>query len=343
LRQDQLSINGHAFEARVYAETPERDFLPATGRLRYLKTPQESTHVRVDTGVEQGDEVSVHYDPMIAKLIVWDRDRASALRRMRNALGAYRIVGVNTNLGFLATLCAVPALAEGRLDTGFIETHHSALFPEQGGLPDEVLALAALYELLLEAERSKALRRASGDPSSPWGVSSGWRMNQDNFHNFYFRRGEDETEVIAHYRSDGYQLELPSGKWRVSGEIAVDGDLLADIEGRRLRAAVIKHQKELTILQQGQAWQLTLHDPRLDALEGEEAAGGLMAPMPGTVVAVRVNPGDSVVQGDALIVVEAMKMEHTIAAPFDGEVRELCFEVGDQVEEGDELLLMEPV
>ncbi|MCB1828826.1 MAG: acetyl-CoA carboxylase biotin carboxylase subunit, partial [Gammaproteobacteria bacterium] len=134
LRQDQLEINGHAFEVRVYAEMPERDFLPATGKLRYLKTPPESTHVRVDTGVAQGDEVSVHYDPMIAKLIVWDSDRRSALRRMRSALAAYRIVGVHTNLEFLATLCALPALADGQIDTGFIHTHQSALFPERGPL-----------------------------------------------------------------------------------------------------------------------------------------------------------------------------------------------------------------
>ena len=342
LRQDQLEINGHAFEVRVYAEMPERDFLPATGKLRYLKTPPESTHVRVDTGVAQGDEVSVHYDPMIAKLIVWDSDRRSALRRMRSALAAYRIVGVHTNLEFLATLCALPALAEGQIDTGFIHTHQSALFPERGPLPDEVLALAALYELLQESGLANRLRLASADPGSPWGISDGWRMNQDNFHNLFFRHGEHAVEVVAHYRSSGYQLDLPGGNWHVSGEIASDGDLLADIDGRRLRAAVIKHDRELTILQRGRAWLLTLYDPRLDAMEGEESAGGLIAPMPGTVVAVRVAPGDYVRRGDPLMLVEAMKMEHSICAPFDGEVREICFAVGDQVEEGSELLLLEP-
>jgi len=342
LRQDQLQINGHAFEARVYAEVPERDFLPATGRLRYLKTPQQSTHVRVDTGVEQGDEVSVHYDPMIAKLIVWDRDRTSALRRMRNALAAYRIAGVHTNLEFLATLCAMPALAAGQLDTGFIETHHSALFPARGALPDEVLALAALYELLRETEHARKARQDSADPCSPWGVSDGWRMNQDNFHHFHFQHGGVAAELVAHYRSRGYQLDLASGKWLVSGEIDDDGDLLADIDGRRLKAAVIKHERELTILLQGRSWQLTLIDPRLAAMEGEESSGGLIAPMPGSVVAVKVNPGDRVARGEVLILLEAMKMEHSICAPFDGEVREIRFAVGDQVEEGDELLLLEP-
>ncbi|MCB1828952.1 MAG: 3-methylcrotonyl-CoA carboxylase, partial [Gammaproteobacteria bacterium] len=123
------------------------------------------------------------------------------------------------------------------------------LFPERGPLPDEVLALAALYELLQESGLANRLRLASADPGSPWGISDGWRMNQDNFHNLFFRHGEHAVEVVAHYRSSGYQLDLPGGNWHVSGEIASDGDLLADIDGRRLRAAVIKHDRELTILQ----------------------------------------------------------------------------------------------
>jgi 3-methylcrotonyl-CoA carboxylase alpha subunit len=341
LVQNQLTINGHAFEARVYAEMPERDFLPATGRLRYLKTPAENGHVRVDTGVRQGDEVSVHYDPMIAKLIVWDRDRDSALRRMRGALAGYRIVGTSTNLEFLSTLCALPALAQARLDTGFIETHRDALFPDRGALPDEVLALATLHELLQARARVETHRANSADPGSPWGVADGWRMNEDNFHSFTFLSGEERRQVVAHYRERGYQLELPGGQWLVAGEIAADGDLLADLDGKRLRAAVIRHDRELTILHQGRSWLLQLHDPRLDAMDGEESQNGLLAPMPGSVVSIDVAAGERVKQGDPLIVVEAMKMEHSIAAPFDGLVKELCFAVGDQVEEGDELLIME--
>ena len=341
LTQNQLSINGHAFEARVYAEMPERDFLPATGRLRYLKTPVEDGHVRVDTGVRQGDEVSVHYDPMIAKLIVWDRDRDSALRRMRSALAGYRIVGTATNLEFLSTLCALPALAQTKLDTGFIEAQRDALFPDRGALPDEVLALAALYELLQARALVEAQRARSDDPCSPWGIGDGWRMNEDSFHSFTFLSGDERREVVAHYRERGYQLDLPGRCWLVAGEIAADGDLLADLDGKRLRAAVIRHDRELTILHQGRSWLLQLHDPRLEAMEGEEGQNGLLAPMPGSVVGIAVAVGDAVHQGDPLIVVEAMKMEHSIAAPFDGVVKELCFAVGDQVEEGDELLVVE--
>ena len=141
--QEQLAISGHAIEARIYAEDPSRDFLPSIGELRHLRTPRESAHVRIDTGVRQGDSVSIHYDPMIAKLIVWDATRAGALRRLRAALAEYQVVGVTTNIEFLAAVAAHPAFAAGDLDTGFIERHRAALFPETAPASDRVLALAS--------------------------------------------------------------------------------------------------------------------------------------------------------------------------------------------------------
>lgn len=341
LSQDQLVINGHAFEARVYAEIPERDFLPAIGTLRYLRTPEQNTHVRVDTGVRQGDEVSIHYDPMIAKLIVWDVDRSAALRRMRTALAGYRIVGINTNLEFLSTLCALPAFAEAELDTGFIEKHNTALFPEKGAIPQQILALACLYELLYEKRCALEAQVSTNDPCSPWHESDGWRMNQDNYHRIHLQAADAELEITAHYRPDGFLLELPDGECYASGEIEPDGDLLADLDGIRLKACVIKHDRELTILHQGRSWQLTVDDPRLDSMESEGEDGGLMAPMPGSVIAVIVSKDDEVKSGDALMIVEAMKMEHTITAPKDGKIIEVRFAVGDQVEDGDELLILE--
>ncbi|MES9903339.1 MAG: acetyl/propionyl/methylcrotonyl-CoA carboxylase subunit alpha [Sedimenticola sp.] len=341
LKQEALQISGHAFEARVYAEIPERDFLPATGFLHRLQPPAENAHVRVDTGVEQGDEVSIHYDPMIAKLIVWDRDRSAALRRMRSALGDYCIAGLNNNLEFLSSLCAHPAFEAAELDTGFIDRHYDQLFAVKEALPDEVLALAALYELLGEQQQIASARAGSSDPWSPWGDSSGWRLNQDNFHRIHLQMPDLTVDVTAHYWDSGFLLELPTGDVLVAGELGENGDLLADIGGRRVRASTFKHDNELTILYQGRAWCLTLYDPRLDALEDEGGTGGLTAPMPGTVVAVKVAEGDEVMQGDPLMVVEAMKMEHSIAANLDGRVKSLFYQVGDQVEEGDELLLLE--
>lgn len=341
LNQEELQINGHAIEVRVYAEMPERDFLPATGTLTYLKTPEENAYVRVDTGVSQGDEVSVHYDPMIAKLIVWDRDRASALRRMRSALVDYHVAGVSTNLEFLSTLCALPALADAELDTGFIDKRMDLLFPAETALPSDVIALAALSELLREKADVLSAQTSSLDPFSPWGLGNGWRMNQDNHQKFEVEFKDELYSVVAHYRAAGYELELAGGLCSISGELSEDGELLAEMDGRRLKATVIPQGNDLTMLYQGRSWHLAMHDPRLEALEGEGEGGGLTAPMPGSVVALHVNEGDKVKAGDALIVVEAMKMEHTIAASSDGVVKAIHFSVGDQVEDGDELLVIE--
>ena len=341
MEQSELRINGHAFEARIYAENPAKDFLPATGRLRYLQTPEQGPCVRVDTGVEQGDEVSVHYDPMIAKLIVWGEDRASALHKLRAALADYRIVGVTTNLEFLSTLCALPAFANAELDTGFIEKHEVELFPAAEALPEDILAIAALYELLSERRQIQQRLARSNDPYSPWGSTTGWRMNQDSFHQLHWATESEQGSVVSHYRQGAFLLELPGGDCLVSGEILEDGDLLADLSGRRFQVAVIKHGQELTILHQGRSWQIELTDPRLEALEGEGAGGSLVAPMTGNVIAINVAEGDVVKQGDAVMIVEAMKMEHTITAPTDGTVKEIRFAVGDQVEDGEPLLVIE--
>ena len=177
LQQEQLEINGHAMEARIYAEDPDRGFLPSTGRLVHLSPPPETDHVRVDTGVEQGDEITPHYDPMIAKLIVWGADRRQALARMRQALAQYRVVGVSNNVDFLARLVAVPSFANAQLDTGLIEREQALLFPPAGDVPADVWLLAALAELLREQRLAEKKAASSADPHSPWRALDGWRLN----------------------------------------------------------------------------------------------------------------------------------------------------------------------
>lgn len=152
LLQDQLSINGHSFEARIYAENPNSNFLPGTGTLSWLRPPQPSKHVRIETGVRQGDTVSVYYDPMIAKLVVWDQDRDSALRRLRSALEQYQIVGLHHNIEFLRQLSSHPAFVAGDVETGFIEKYRSDLLPPATAVPPEGVALATLYLLLSERQ-----------------------------------------------------------------------------------------------------------------------------------------------------------------------------------------------
>jgi 3-methylcrotonyl-CoA carboxylase alpha subunit len=336
--QEQLAISGHAIEVRVYAEDPQRDFLPSIGTLAHLRTPQENAHVRIDTGVRAGDQVGIHYDPLLAKLIVWDTDRPGALRRLGAALGEYQVVGVATNLEFLAALARHPALAVADLDTGFIERHRTVLVPESEPASDQVLALAGLELLLSRSSEAQKGAAASADPWSPWHQTSGWLMNADNHHVFTFLDNEANIRVTAHYRPDGYLLEFPGGGVLVRGSLDESGDLLAELGEMRCKATVVHHGDDLVVFIQGLRHRLTLHDPLAAAGEREVEGGRLTAPMPGKIVALLVEPGAVVQRGTPLVIMEAMKMEHTITAPRDGVVAEIHFAVGAVVDEGAELL-----
>ncbi len=338
LTQADLSVSGHAIEARVYAEDPAGGFLPSIGTLRHLRPPTEGPHVRVDTGVRPKDEVSMHYDPMIAKLVVWDADRLSALRRLRTALERYQVVGVATNLEFLGGVAAHPAFGRGEVGTRFIDTHEADLFPETTAADDGVLALAALDVLLRRQRQAGTLAAASGDPHSPWHVPNGWRLNDDNHQTLVFRDESGTQAVTVHYRPTGYRLDLPGGTRLARGEIDASGDLVSDIDGFRRRVTVVRQGLDLVILDRGRHHRLTLDDPAARAADRDPGAGGLVAPMPGKVTRVLVEAGQTVDKGDPLMVLEAMKMEHTITAPADGSVTTVHFETGDQVADGAPLL-----
>jgi 3-methylcrotonyl-CoA carboxylase alpha subunit len=344
LAQEQLAIHGHAIEARVYAEDPARGFLPAIGRLEHLQEPATSGHVRVDTGVREGDEIGVHYDPMIAKLICWDTDRDSALRRLRQALADYQVAGLATNLQFLSAVVSHRAFAlahrePGLLDTGLIERYQAELLPAQEPVDDEVLAIAALDQCLRVVQAAQEHASTSSDPGSPWHGASGWRLNQDNHHVLGFVDAGRTVPVTAHYRPHGYLLDLPDGSRSVSGEVDADGAIAVEIDGARMLAQVVRRGTELTVFARGRSHRLELAVTDATHEAGDE--GSLVSPMPGSVIDVLVKVGDSVVKGAPLMLIEAMKMEHTIAAPADGVVKEVFFAKGDQVREGVELLAFE--
>jgi 3-methylcrotonyl-CoA carboxylase alpha subunit len=341
LGQEALRLNGHAFEARIYAEDPARDFLPATGHLAHLRFPDAGPHVRIDTGVRQGDAVSIHYDPMIAKLIVWDRDRDAALRRLQAALRATQVVGVTTNLDFLATVAAHPRFVAGAVDTGFIDRHRDQLVAPAAPVTDAVLALASLDVLLRRRAEAARAAAAGGDPTSPWHQTSGWRLNEDNHQPLRFRVDGTEHEVTVHYRPDHFVVDTPGRSLVADGFIAAGGDLVATLDGTRLTLTVVREGADLTLFYRDQRHRLHLHDPAAAAAEEELPGGGLTAPMPGKIVAVHVAVGDTVARGAPLLVLEAMKMEHTIVAPCAGTVSELRFAVGEQVDDGDALLLLD--
>ena len=338
LTQEQLQIHGHALEARIYAEDTDKGFLPATGRLLHLAPPAESLHVRVDTGVEEGDEISPHYDPMIAKLIVWDQDRERACARMLQALADYRVVGVANNIGFLSRLTACPAFANADLDTGLIEREREYLFPADVTPPDEVWLVAALAELLREAGRGIAQARRDVEPTSPWHARDGWRLNSHARRDLCLRFGEQEKTVGVAYRRDGYGLALDGRSVEARGEREPRGLLRVEFDGTRMDAAVIVAGERRHVFLNGRAWVLAAIDPLYHGADASGAEGGLLAPMPGKVIALIAEVGATVAKGAPLLILEAMKMEHTITAPAAGTVKAFHYAVGDQVGDGAELV-----
>jgi 3-methylcrotonyl-CoA carboxylase alpha subunit len=343
LTQEQLTIRGHALEARIYAEDADKGFLPATGCLSHLAPPAESLHVRVDTGVEQGDEITPHYDPMIAKLIVWDESRERALARMLQALADYRIVGVTSNVAFLSRLVACPSFARADLDTGLIEREHDFLFPGEAGqsVPRDAWLLAALAELLRDRNYGNAHAAASADLHSPWHLRDGWRANGAARREILLRTGRHEKSVSAAYHGKGFMLELDGQSSVAAGELNSDGSLRADLDGRRLGVTVVAAGEKRHVFFDGMSFIFVAVDPLFHAGEGAGAEGGLTAPMPGKVIAQLVAPGAKVEKGVPLVVLEAMKMEHTLVSPAAGVVKAFNYAVGEQVADGAELLEFE--
>jgi 3-methylcrotonyl-CoA carboxylase alpha subunit len=338
LQQEQLQINGHAIEARIYAEDPDRGFLPSTGRLVHLVPPPENEHVRVDTGVEQGDEITPHYDPMIAKLIVWGADRRQALARMRQALAQYRVVGVSNNVDFLARLVAVPSFANAELDTGLIEREQALLFPPAGEAPADVWLLATVAEMLWARHLAEKRAAQSAHPHSPWRALDAWRLNGRAERQLTYRAGEAVQEVTIEAEDGGHRIGLGGHRILCRGSLGTDSELYAQLGERRVHAAVVPAGERRQVFFEGRSWSLTLVDRLHVGGGGDEVEGGLRAPMPGKVIALLAQAGSTVEKGAPLLVLEAMKMEHTIVAPCKGVVKEFRFAPGEQVSDGAELV-----
>lgn len=343
LHQEQLNLQGHALEARIYAEDPDNEFLPATGQLVYLRTPSENQHIRIDTGVREGDTVSPYYDPMIAKLIVWDVNRERALQRMSQALLEYRVAGMKTNTGFLRRLVDHPDFQQAKLDTGFIEKHRSVLFPVNKIADDKAhfnLAKAALYVLLSQRQQREEDAAASSDPYSPWHTLSGWRLNESNQLRVELSLPDSDQpgiEMVAQGTADGYLLKLGAEKILASGRL-LDDKLTAVLNGHQSTVWVAEHQARITLFSESGTSEYLWHKPGLEEHLFEEDASNLGAPMNGTIVAVLVEPGTQVTADQGLVVMEAMKMEYTIRAPASGTITDVYFKEGDLVDEGAQLV-----
>jgi 3-methylcrotonyl-CoA carboxylase alpha subunit len=337
LRQDKIAMFGHAIEVRLYAENPARGFLPATGTLHRLHLP-EGEAIRVDTGVRQGDMVTPFYDPMIAKIIAHGENRAAARSHLARALANSAVLGVPTNLGFLARVVADEDFAAAAVDTGFIDRRRGALLAVADPPPILALAAAALSRLLSR----EFTTRSDPVPADPWSCRDGWRLNLAPApRDFFFRCGETEHALAATLIGPAYwQMAIAGGLYDVRGKAGTDGILAVVLDGFRCAVRVLYHRGATGVFFDGKSWVFELIDPLAPPAGADAVAGRLTAPMPGRVVQVLVTAGDAVRQGQPMMVVEAMKMEHTIAAPRDGAVAEVHFAPGDLVEEGVELIAL---
>jgi 3-methylcrotonyl-CoA carboxylase alpha subunit len=373
LTQAALTLSGHAIEARIYAENPAREFLPSTGTLRYLAmpaavefsvgpasgsgsgsgieqsiNPEARAAVRIDSGIRPGDTISPFYDPMLAKLIVWGSDRDQALSRMARALREFEVVGLHTNLEFLERIVTSAPFVQADLDTGLIERHHASLFAAPPPPTAETLALA--LAALLAREATAAGTGAASQ--SPWASLGGWRLNGPDTRvlGWTLHEADDSdappNEIILQSDTGGLRLQIAGSTgaftWQrgkgAAGALDHGHDFSVALDGRQAAGRVVAEGNVFHVFHQGRAWAIVWQDPLAHAGGAVLAHGKLTAPMPGKVIAVLAQGGARVEKGAPLLVMEAMKMEHTIAAPADGLVDEVFFAVGDQVQEGAQLL-----
>lgn len=320
--QDDIRLQGHAVEARIYAENPARNFLPATGTLHRVAFPDT---VRVDSGVCKGAEVTAHYDPMMAKVIAYGGDRRQAVALLRSALRETEIAGVEHNAAWLANVLDHPDFLAGSYTTGTIAASSEMLIPKAA--PDAV-PIAAVVAVLG--------RRRAG----PWSWGDGFQLNLPHRQVLRLRRGRDRIDVRLVAERDRFRVAAGAGEAQVkAAELASDGRFRAIVNGRFTVARVVTVEGDVFVMRDGATERCTFveADPGAFA-EVVDTGGRVLAPVPGQIVKVAVSEGDRVRAGDVLVVVEAMKMEHEVRAPGPGTVATVCFTPGARVEEGDELV-----
>ncbi|MSR14420.1 MAG: acetyl-CoA carboxylase biotin carboxylase subunit [Gammaproteobacteria bacterium] len=338
LRQSDIRCEGHAVEVRVYAEDPAHDFLPGIGQLVHLRLPHETESVRVDSGVVSGDSVTPYYDAMIAKVITDGANRAEALQRMRHALAATEIVGVATNIDYLQNILAHEGYLAGGCDTHFVEDACGELLPRETPVPFEAWVLLAFHALTEIAARAQL----SAAPESPWAKLIGFRLNTSLSFEFSWKYQNAVTSVEIHQVAAGWEARSGNARLFVSAFEVVGGVLQLASTESRLTGTIVTTAREQHLFYAGTHTRVQPFDPLHSGEDLEEAVDKLVAPMPGAITAVLVKVGDKVSRGTPLLVLEAMKIEHTINAPFDGIVSEIRLSVGEQVlAEGVELIKLE--
>ena len=336
LRQEQIVQRGHAIEARLYAEDPERGFLPSTGRIGRLRFPVDHEHVRVDTGVREGDEVSIHYDPMLAKVIAWGADRLEAIDRLRTALEHTDVDGLRTNTRFLWEILGADAVRTGDVSTRLLET----------GLPASGATVADRRLAWLVAAAAGSTIGLGGfgvadGRDTPWRGHGGFRVNAPAALRLALQLGEERRWLHLQPVGPDLQVELDGRHHLLESVVHAEGRIAGRIDGEPFEARVERLEDGFILRRQCLRFEFA-EDTGAEHHASAEHEGHLRSPMPGLVLDVRARPGERVAAGAVLVVLEAMKMEHSLSAPWDGTVSVVAVKPGDRVEEGVELVVLEP-
>jgi 3-methylcrotonyl-CoA carboxylase alpha subunit len=333
LKQADIKRVGHAIEVRICAESPANQFLPEVGPLHRFAYPTELEGVRVDTGVVEGDEISIYYDSMIAKLVAHGTDRQQAQYKLIAALAQTAVIGVKTNIDFLAKVAREPDFSAGKIDTHFIAQHSASLLSKPDTAPHRALIFAAVSRLRTNEVIAREKLLASNDPYSPWGNASGWRLNGAGAQALMFADPLSNLirEIRVRRNSNGYAIEIDDQSYAISAQGEFGKNIRLVIDGNVSTAQVLRHEDHYLVDMNGERYEfLAVQRFAFDHAE-ESASGRLTALMPGRIVKVMVRSGDSVVNGQPLLIMEAMKMEHTIHSPREGKIEKVFYKVDDIV------------
>ncbi|MED5226925.1 MAG: acetyl/propionyl/methylcrotonyl-CoA carboxylase subunit alpha [Pseudomonadota bacterium] len=339
MKQDEIQREGHAIEARLYAEDPEKNFLPSPGVLRHLAFPTATPSLRIDTGVLENQRITSHYDPMLAKVISWGGDRNTARHGLTKALTDTEIAGITVNRDFLINILNNERFIKSKLDTGIIDRLNPNEFRNSASIRIEALTLSGLYLKAAIKRKVMAEVKKSGDPNSPWFKTDSWRLNGASHQEFILRNGSTEIHLQIIGNSDTFLFKYKNQTWTVTEAKKDNGLWNATINGISMSGRVVElSDRSFVIFQGGYTLELSKLDIIGKEYEVDNSPCEFTAPMPGKVVSIKVSENDRVKAGDTLIILEAMKMEHSIKAPVDGVVTKVFYTIGDQVDEGKELL-----
>jgi 3-methylcrotonyl-CoA carboxylase alpha subunit len=336
-QQHELQIHGHALEARVYAEEPEKGFIPAIGQISYLHYPVQNDCVRVDSGIVEGDEISTYYDPMIAKLIVWGKNREAALTQMHHALGQFHVDGLGNNIAFLDRLVLCDSFKNAHLDTGLIQREKEFLLKPSTEISAELVASAALIELLSRQAQNPV-------PSNPvWQQKPFWRLNQQNAYTVQLQRNGINLKVQFSTQNQGFVANYNGQQIQLQGQFIDAHTLALQLAGKQQKLAFSQTEHGITLFHNGQTHKFDYLKSDFNSQDEQGTENNLTAPMPGVITQVLVAANDKVKKDDVLMTLEAMKIEYSIRAPHDGIIASSYFQKGDQVKAGDELVEFQPL